>query len=127
MFPSRYRELELEGYTDLKGLRVRVNPTQRELVLLAEGATFEPGETETETAERKQNARSAFGAALVTAYAGAKVECYGVVLDFSTADAALATIESEDLPSDLRYALRNAPVDMALAEQQDISKKLQRL
>jgi hypothetical protein len=125
MFPTRYRELTLDTYPDLKGLRVRLNPTQAELNALADGPTFEPSEDETETANRREDARRAFGAALVQAYAGGKVEAYGVVLDFSTADAALATLENDALPGDLIWALRNAPIDLPIGERLAISKKLQ--
>lgn len=108
MFPSRYKTFTPEGYAELC-FQLRVNPTNAELITLA-GPYKEPEE------------RAKFGAALVQAYAGAIVEGYGRTFDFSTAEAAIATLEAPDLPDDLQTWLRNAPADVALREREYITK-----
>lgn len=110
-FPSRYKTFTPEGYAELR-FQLRVNPTNAELITLA-GPYQEP------------DARAKFGAALVQAYAGAKVEAYDRTFDFSTAEAALATIEAVDLPDDLQAWLRNAPCDVAIREREYITKNYQ--
>ncbi len=107
-FPARFKTYTPEGYADV-ALQIRVNPTSAELSRLALGATTDED-------------RPLLGAALMAAYAGGKVEAYGVSLDFSTVDAALATIDNDALPDDLRYWLRNAPVDVAIEERTLITK-----
>lgn len=62
------------------------------------------------------------GAALVEVYGGGKVEAYGVVFDFSAPDTAMATLNHPDIPADLRYWLRNAPLDLVLHERDRVSK-----
>jgi len=51
------------------------------------------------------------GPALVTAYNGGVYQVGGAVLDFSSPEAALATLRSPSLPMDLRYWVRNAAIE----------------
>lgn len=62
------------------------------------------------------------GAALADAYDRMRYEVYGLVLDFTTAEAALATIKSPDLPDDLAQWLRNVPIELVLLERDEYAK-----
>lgn len=75
--------------------------------------------------------RLVYGALLVRAYGGQRAEAYGWTFDFSTPEAALATVESKELPLDLRHWFRRAPcgaVQAELDEMQDdgLKKSFQR-
>lgn len=107
MFPKRFRGVRPPEYPDLE-LKVLANP---------DGALYDTllmGDLSTD--ERA----AALGAALVTVYAGATVEAYGEVFDFSTAERALATLTNDALPVDLRSWLRNAPIDIVLYERGEL-------
>lgn len=122
-FPARFKTFAPEGYADLS-FQIRVNPTNAELMTLVRGSVPETADNEDAKAREKAKAqaRATFGKALMQAYAGAKVEAYGVLFDFSTPDAALATMELDGIPDDLAHWLRNAPVDVVLAEREAITK-----
>jgi hypothetical protein len=108
-FPARFRTFTPEGYDDL-GLKIQVNPTNDELLFLAGPIPEDAGE------------RTRFGAALARSYDHAKIEAYGVTFDFSTPEAALATLDNGQIPDDLQYWLRNAPVEVVIREREHITK-----
>lgn len=110
-FPKRYRQAACPGYDDLS-LRILANPIGVLYDALLSG--------DTETPEHSQ----ALGAALQEAYGGDRVEGYGVAFDFSTPEQAIATIQNEAIPIDLRVWLRNAPLDLITFEREEASKNL---
>ena len=127
-FPARFKKYGPEGYPDLS-FQIQVNPTTTELAALARmGYVAQTAPADATAEERKaieaQNAkaRTEYGAALVKAYAGATVGAYGAVFDFSTAEAAIVTLENETMPDDLRYWLKSAPADVAIMERDLITK-----
>ena len=113
VFPNRYRRCTPPNYPDLT-LSVLANPTGALYQTLLFGDASTPEST------------SEIGAALVQAYAGAKVDAYGMTFDFSTADAAMATIGNDALPFDLRVWLRNAPNDLVAYERDEATKNFHR-
>ena len=74
--------------------------------------------------EARQAERQRLGAALVTFYRGARVEAYGAVLDFSTPDAAVDTINHPEMPHDLAYWLLNAPWELYRGVRDEMGKSL---
>lgn len=90
-FPRVTRTVQPEGYDGLVFT----------LVVNLSGATFDALLTDGDS----------FGAALVTAYCGQCIEWHGYTFDFSTPEAARATLADPDLPIDLRWWLRNAPIE----------------
>lgn len=108
-FPKRYRGARPPEYDKLT-FRLLANPTGALYNTLLMG--------DANTSERKQE----LGSALVEAYGGETVEGYGMTFDFSTADAAIAMVTSEDIPVDLRAWLRNAPLDIVAYERDEIAK-----
>jgi hypothetical protein len=63
------------------------------------------------------------GALLSEAYQGARVDAYGATFDFSAAETAWATLINPDLPTDLRYWLRNAPIEIVEWVREETRKK----
>ena len=108
-FPNRYRRCTPPNYPDLT-LSVLANPigTLYQALLFGDASTPESA--------------ASLGDALVQAYAGARVEAYDMTFDFSTADAAIATINNDELPFDLRVWLRNAPNDLVAYERDEATK-----
>jgi len=113
MFEPRYRTFEPETYPDVK-LPIWVNPTNKQLIDLYRGPVVDGDD----------DGREAFGQLIVQAYRGAKIDVQGVTLDFSSPLAALATLENETLPDDLRYWLRNAPMEAIVREREFLVKNL---
>lgn len=133
MFPRRYLNVSPEHYEDLM-LPLWCNPTPAhvrdlfavayvdqadlitELERLSAEAEDEAARTEAANlltlARERQHSRGRLGLALVASYDGAKADAYGMTFDFSTPDAAVDTVLSEELPDDLRYWLINAPVQI---------------
>lgn len=109
MFEPRYRTFSPEEYGDLK-LPIWVNPTNAELVALFQGVV--------------EGKREDFGRLIVQTYRGVKVEAYDATFDFSSPDKALETLEDEKLPEDLRYWLRNAPMEAVIRERESLVKNL---
>lgn len=68
---------------------------------------------EAEVDAARARARLAYGAMLAQVYHGRRYSAYGLDFDFSTAEAAAATMEREDLPEDAKEWLRGLP-DLAL-------------
>lgn len=108
-FPKRYQTIRNPDYPDVV-LDVLLNPTGTLYNDLIDGNSVDK--------------REMLGAALVAAYKGGKIEAYGESIDMSTADAALATLENESLPIDLRWWLRNAPLEIVDLERSEMGKKL---
>lgn len=109
-FPKRLRSAKHPDYPEAV-FSVLANPTGKLYDALLMG--------DTSTDENSQ----ALGAALVEAYAGGKVEAYGVTFDFSTPAAAILTLKDERIPIDLRVWLRNAPTDLVAYEREDFDAK----
>lgn len=105
-FPKRFRKAVCPAYPEAE-FRILANP---------DGALYDAllmGDSSTD--ERA----AALGAALQEAYGGDKVEAYGVVFDFSTPQASIATINAPATPIDLRIWLRNAPTDLVSFEREE--------
>ena len=68
----------------------------------------------------QQRLRLVYGALLARAYAHTRFDAYGFTFDFSTAEAALATVESKELPLDLRRWFRLAPAGAVEAELEEM-------
>lgn len=113
MFPKRFVDVMCPEYPDLK-FKLLANPDGRLYQALLNGTT------------RDDESAAALGAALVEAYAGGRYEGYGAVLDFATADSAIATVMDEALPIDLRTWIRNAPIDIVDYQRSAIEKNFQR-
>lgn len=110
-FPKRFRKAQCPGYPEAE-FRLLANP---------DGALYDAlllGDTSTPESAAK------LGAALQEAFGGDKVEAYGVVFDFRTPEAAIATIQAEATPIDLRVWLRNAPTDLVSFERDEARGKL---
>lgn len=93
-YPKVIKTVAVEGYDGLL-LSVVVNLTGAEWAGL--GASYDDA------------TRAEFGRLLCKAYDGRRYEYGGNVLDFSTPEAALATLEAPELPLDLRIWVRNVP------------------
>jgi len=106
-FPKRFRRVRPPEYEDLE-LRILANPTGVLYDALLSGDASTPDRA------------LALGAALSEVYASERVEAYGVVFDFSTAETAMATIQNEAVPVDLRAWLRNAPIDLVVFERGEL-------
>jgi hypothetical protein len=106
-FPKRVLNVSPPEYDDL-AFDIHANPTGADITALCavDDATL--------------------GAALVKAYGGVKADGYGVTFDFSTPEAAMQTIQNPDLPADLRFWLRNAPLDVVDYVREDVTKKFKR-
>jgi hypothetical protein len=91
-YPNITRTVQPEGYEGLV-FTLTVNLTGAEFVALA---STEP---------------ATLGPALVKAFNGKKYEWGGLVFDFSTPEAALAMLERDDVPMDLKFWFRNAPIE----------------
>jgi hypothetical protein len=63
------------------------------------------------------------GALLSTAFRATKIAAYDTVLDFSTPAAAWKTLNSPELPIDLRYWIRNAPYEIIEITREETRKK----
>ena len=109
MFPKRFITAVCPEYPELK-FQLLANPTGQLYDTLIRGHTSD------------DEAARALAAALVEAFAGARVEGYNVTLDFSTVDGALAVLRNEDLPVDLRAWIRNAPIDVVTWQREQIEK-----
>ena len=107
-FPKRYRGARPPGYEDLT-FQVLANPT---------GVLFQRYFGDAGTEEGAAD----LGAALSEAYNGARVEGYGVVLDFSTPTGAIDAVTSASLPIDLRNWIRNAPIEIVSYERDEVTK-----
>ena len=112
MFPKRYVSAICPEYPELK-FQLLANP---------DGVLF--GHYFGDVTDAA--AAAIVGPAMVEAYAGGRIEGYGVVLDFSTADAAIETLRREELPMDLRTWMRNAPIDIVQHQRSEIEKNFQR-
>lgn len=110
-FPSRFRKAVCPGYPEAE-FRLFANPNGALYDALLMGDTSTPEST------------AKLGAALQEAFGADKVEAYGVVFDFSTPEAAIATIQAEGTPIDLRAWLRNAPIDVVSYERDEARSKL---
>jgi hypothetical protein len=92
-------------YPDLV-LPIRVNPTVNKLLAMIGAVDDEE-----------------LGQLLAEAFNFAVVEAYGVTFDFSTPEAAAATLTNPDLPADLRFWIRNAPIEVVEWVREDTAKK----
>jgi hypothetical protein len=63
------------------------------------------------------------GALLSTAFRATKITAYDFTFDFSTPGAAWDTLTSAELPTDLRYWLRNAPIEIVEWAREETRKK----
>lgn len=108
-YPAITRTISPEGYGDLVFTMV-VNLSVADFTLLVVGYdTISETDGEAEQA-KKRDQRLRYGAALSRAFSG---RAYPYGLDFTTPEAALATLERQDLPLDLRFWLNNAPAEAA--------------
>lgn len=106
-FPHRItRTVQPEGYDNLLFTLV-VNLSGETFEVLAAGG-------------------DALGAALVEAYCGQTIEWQGYAFDFSTPENAMATLESPALPLDLRWWLRNAPIEAIDVYLEELRKNFRR-
>jgi len=113
MFPKRFESAICPEYPDLR-FKLLANPSGAVYAALLDGNSA------------TEEALAALGAALVEVYAGATIEGYGVVLDFSTVAGAVAALQNMELPADLRVWIRNAPVDIVQYQREQIEKNFQR-
>jgi hypothetical protein len=104
-FARRYINVSPPEYPDLS-LPLHCNPT-------------------TETAHRLifADSEEEVGRLLSEAYNAAQVDAYGASFDFSTPERAWATLTHPDLPTDLRYWLRNAPIEIVEWAREETRKK----
>lgn len=120
----------LSGYTDL-AVQVLANPTGKEWrEFLTTGTGMDPlltrndGESNADWAARAEASRTErrarFGAILATLYGR---QAYGP-LDFTTAEAALATIEHDDLPDEIVSWLMEIPISIHDQRIEAMQKKL---
>lgn len=114
-FPRNYRDIKVDiaGY-DLT-FNVLSNPTNRELDGFLNARSYESEEDAAREAVRQQ-----FGELLVVFFGKSQVESF----DFSHTEAAIATIESDDLPYDIKFWLKQAPLVAVRQMQDDIRKNL---
>jgi len=113
-FPNITRTAQPEGYDDLI-FTLTVNLSGADFNVLLRG--HEPEDT---------SGRSAFGAVLAAVYNHERIEWRGHTFDFTDGDAALATLESLALPLDLRFWIRNAPVEAADVYLENLRKNFRR-
>lgn len=121
MFPKRYITATPDNYPDLS-IAILSNPTGKLLGDLLAPGYPDQGDADDDLSKQRQAQRLRLGAALVEAYNGAVVEAYGVRLDFSSPAAAVDTLFLPDLPDDLAYWLRNAPIEVGPATRPDLGK-----
>lgn len=116
-FPRVYRDLpvEMEGYEGVS-FNVLSNPTNRELedFLNTRSAEYE------EVEEAREQGRETFGNLLHLFFGKSVVDSF----DFSSPSAALATVESDDLPMDIKFWLKQAPLVALRRYQDDVRSNL---
>lgn len=148
MFPERFVTASPDEYSELV-VELLANPTGKQLAELSrplfadqtelldtlesEQQRLDAEMTDEQRADvargiqatrERQADRLAAAEALSYSYRRKRYEAYGYAFDFTNAAAAAATLDDPALPDDLRFWLRNAPIEVSNAVTEGIGKKL---